>query len=159
MNKKIYISLIIFFAVFVIGTSVVVFTSQKNKYEAQTQQVNDQISEKNQEISTLKADKDKNDYLPSSVVNNFMNELKNDSKEKAKLYVVKAQRGKDFAAWLDINEMLTQVNTTDTSYEITEQTATVNYTGYIKDESNVFSRVFTLVKEDDSWRISEIKEG
>jgi hypothetical protein len=159
MNKKIYIGLIVFFTIFAIGTTGFVFIGQKNKYLGQTQEVNDQISKKNQEVSTLKGDKDKNDYLPSNVIVNFMNELKNDSSEKAKLYVVKANREKDFGEWLNISEMLTQVNTTDTNYEITDDKATVNYAGYIKDASNVITRVFTLVKEDDAWRISEIKEG
>lgn len=158
MNKTIYIGLVIFFVFLSVGTTIGIYSRQKNSYQEKIIAAQAETNEKNSASTALKNDKDANEYLPSDVVKNFMNEVKNDSPAKAKLYLTTANQSLDLKTALKVDDLLI-INTVDASYTIDGEEATVIYNGFLKAEDNIFSRKFTLVKENDAWKISKIEEN
>lgn len=155
MNKKVIIISLVAIAILTIVSLVLIISIQNKALENKLETVNAEKTQVQSELDTILNDKDENNYLPTDVVKYFVNELKNGSTEKAKLYVSKEDQVQDFKEWLTVED-LTTLTTADSTYAIDGDTAKAQTTLTVGEDT--INRIFTLIKEENIWKISDIEE-
>lgn len=159
MTKKLIISAFIVSGLLIIGSLVGVWIWQSDNYKTENQKISQEIANAENQVAEIKAMKDTNGYIPSDVVKNFINEIKNDSVDKAKLYLAKDTQNIDVKTTTGFTKDLDKINIGETSQEVSGDKATVSIDGTWPDDSTPFNKKFTLTKEDNLWKIKEIQEA
>jgi hypothetical protein len=157
MNKKIMIFFLVVITILIVGGIAGTWYIQNNKYKTESQKIDQEIYNAEQEIVKIEAMKDKNGYTPTDIVNNFMNEIKNGSSDKAKLYLATELQALDVLNLVGFSNELDKINIQEVTQEVVDKTATVNMKGYWPDESKTFQKNFILVQEEDIWKVKEIQ--
>ncbi|MDD5693057.1 MAG: hypothetical protein WC437_01640 [Patescibacteria group bacterium] len=157
MNKKIIISLMVIIGILIIGTVIGIWSWQSSVAATKKQENAKKIDAINKEIKKVEATKDENNYAPVDVVRNFINEVRNDSMDKAKLYLATDQQEMDIKAALEFDKELDKITITDTSQTIDGDQSTVLVTGFWPTEDKTFEKNIILVKDNNLWKIKEIK--
>lgn len=113
------------------------------------------INKTQAELDALKADKDKNGFIPTEVVKAFFNEVKSDSSEKAKLYLAPEAQNMDFKATLKLGSDLANITTGDNLAETNGDNVNVSMT-FVLATNDTTVRIFTLTKYDNAWKITGV---
>lgn len=154
MNKLV-VTLIVFAFLAAATITGVAFFANSN-FKSNLTEIQSKKSSAQTELDKLKADKDTNGYLPSDVVKYFINELKNGSGDKAKLYLATATKETSTETLFGQKYDFTTVIVKDATYEIADGDATVA-TSLAFGEQEI-TKSFVLAKENDAWKIVEAGE-
>ena len=157
MNKKLFFVLLGIEVLLFAGTIVGIYTWRNSSFVAQSNDVSNKTSTIQSDIEKLKSEKDSKDYLPSDVVKNFITEFRADSAEKMKLYLATSQQNMEVKKILGIDKNFTDLNVTEATYTIENDTATVKLKASWPTEDATFEKTVILTKENGLWKISEIK--
>jgi len=157
MNKKISIILAILMGVLIIGTVIGIWSWQNSIGTSKKQETTKKIENLKKEIEKVKATKDEKKYAPNDVIRNFINDVRNDSMERAKLYLASNQQDMDIKSALGFDNELDKITISDTAQTIENDQGTVVVKGYWPTEDKTFEKSFILIKENNLWKIQEIK--
>lgn len=159
MNKKIVLFEAIIMIIFVIITCAGVWYWQNTQTKSKIRGIDKKITSAKTEISKIKATQDEKDYSPSDIIRNFIAEVRNDSTEKAKLYLSKDQQGMDIKTILGFDKDLDKITISEVEFTIEDDQATTILSGFWPTEDKTFEKIFVLIKEDNLWKINEVKEA
>jgi hypothetical protein len=157
MNKKLIVVTFIFSSILITGIIIGIWAWQETRYRSESRELGKKITEAEDKVNKTRNAEDEKGYSPSDVVRNFVTEVKNDSAEKAKLYLSKDKQGLDIKASLGFDKELDKITVQDISYSIGNDSATVRLQGFWPTEDKTFEKNFVLIKEDNLWKISKIK--
>ncbi len=157
MNKKFVIILLVSSLFLAVAAALGIWFWQNDKYKEERAKIDQEITTTEAEIAKIEEMKDDQGYVPSDVVKNFINEVKNSSSEKAKLYLTKELATKDPFVLSGFDKEFDKISIQETTQEVMEGTATVNINGFWPDEDSPFEKTFSLIKEENVWKISEIQ--
>ena len=145
-------------AVIIIGGTVFGLWSVNNKsYQQKNNELSTKIDAAASEVQKIKNAKDDKGYVPKDVVTYFMNELRADSVDRAKLYLSESMQSVDVKKSVKIEKDLDKITVTETNESGGNDAWVVEIKGFIGEETNTFERIFNVIKEDGLWKISQIK--
>jgi hypothetical protein len=156
MNKFLVTFALIIAIVLLAGGIYASWYYQHDKYETKTGELTASIDTAQEELEKVKEAQDEKGYSPSDVAKYFVNEYKNDSMDRAKLYLAQNKQVMDIKSAFGFSDKLDQVNVTDYTYTISGDSAEVKASGFYVVETDTFQKTFFLVKENGLWKINQI---
>lgn len=130
---------------------------QNKSYQSKKTAIDSKITSQTTSNASVAAAKDNNGYSPSDLVDNFLNEVKNGSPEKEKLYLATDQQSLDVETTLGFTNNLDQIIVSDTNYVLGNNSAQVKVKGFWPTQADPFEKSFYLIKENGLWKIETIK--
>jgi type III secretory pathway component EscV len=152
-DKSILVAIIIGAVVF-IGIVLTIILVTNANFASKSAKTNSEITSLNKQISDLSSRKDNNGYTPTDVVIAFLNEVKSDNNTNAKLYLSSTVQNMDIKNTLKLGSDLANINIGDNQENISDSDAVVDIN--IQVGSDTVAREFTLSKENDAWKITDI---
>ncbi len=133
-------------------TAIILFLN--SSYASKSSEISAKIDETQKKVDEITSSKDTNNFTPTEAVVAFLNEVKSDATENAKLYLDSSVQNMDIKNTLKLGSDIVNMTVGDSEQTIEGDTATVSINLVVGEDQ--VARTFDLVKFEGAWKIKGI---